>query len=96
MADQGEQMSLTFSKNTIENIIIYRESAEKESIGDDGFNVKFTPTQKQAIKGIIKEHNMSASTFLREAMDFYIDMFPYRKKIKKHHRFLRSVLERIA
>jgi len=91
-----EQRRLIFSQNTIHNINLYREAPQKESIGEDGFNVKFTPTQKEALKNIIKEHNMSASTFLREAMDFYIDLFPYREKILAHRRFLRDFLNRLA
>ena len=92
----GKQMDLHFSNNTIQNINIYRKAAETESIGGDGFNVKFSPTQKKAIQAIIREHNMSASTFLREALDVYIDIFPYRKKIMKHHRFLRDLLNKLS
>ena len=91
-----QQRELIFSKNTIQNINIYREASEKESIGGDGFNVKFTPTQKQAIKSIIKEHNMNASSFIREAMDFYIGLFPYREKIEKNQRLLKALLDKLA
>jgi hypothetical protein len=90
-----EQLKLKFSKNTIEQINIYREAAECES-KTDGVQVKFSPTQKEAIYSICKEHNLKASMFLREALDFYIDLFPFRNKIKRHNDFLRETLSRLS
>lgn len=92
----SEQQTL-FSHNTIHNIRVYNEAREIESIGEStGINVKFTPTQVQAIKNIIKEHNMKASTFLREAMDFYIWIFPYKEKIKRHMELIKDLLGRLS
>lgn len=90
------QMKLEFSKNTIQNINQYFQASKDESL-DSGtsYTVKFTPTQKEALKNILKEHNMQASTFLREAMDFYIGIFPLRDKIKRHKSILRELLSRL-
>ncbi len=92
----SEQLKLIFSKNTIRNINIYRSAAENESIGDDGYNVKFTPTQKEALKNIFREHNVKASSFIRDAMDFYIGIFPYREKLSRHRDFLTDFLKRLS
>lgn len=92
----GQQIPIEFSKNTIQQINIYHEASEKESIGEDGFNVKFTPTQKQALKNIFKEHNMSASSFIREAMDFWIELFPYRQKFERHKKLIQNMLQRLS
>lgn len=90
------QLPLVFTKNTIKQINIYREAGHSESIGEAGFNVKFTATQKEALKNILREHNMNASTFIREAMDFYIDLFPYRQKLAAHRRLVRALLDKLS
>lgn len=90
------QRALNFSKNTIKQINIYHESAKAESIGEQGFNVKFTPTQKAALQNIMREHNIKASTFLREAMDIYIEIFPFRDKIKRHNGLLKNLLSSLS
>lgn len=90
------QIPLNFTKNTTENINIYHEAAKAESLGEHGFNVKFTPAQKQALKNIMKEHDIKASTFLREAVDVYIEIFPFRNKIKRHGGLLKSLLSRLS
>lgn len=91
----AEQMNLHFSQNTIRNIKIYHASERNES-KTEGVLAKFTPTQKEAIRSICKEHNLNASTFLREALDFYIELFPYRDKIKRHSELLREVLSSLS
>lgn len=89
------QMELKFSKSTIHNINIYREAADSES-KTEGCQVKLSPTQKEAIKNICKEHNLNASTFLRDALDSYIGLFPYRSKLKKYRLDIRRFLEIMA
>ena len=91
----AEQTKLNFSRNTIQNINIYREAADSES-KTEGCQVKLSPTQKEALKNICKEHNLNASTILRDALDSYIDLFPYRSKLKKYHRDIRRFLEILA
>lgn len=90
------QLELKFSQNTIRNINVYHEASKSESIGETGFNVKFTPTQKQALQNILREHNIKASTFLREAMDVYIEIFPFREKIRRHKGLLNDLLSRLS
>lgn len=92
----SSQMHLNFSHNTIENIKIYHDASRSESLGDAGFNVKFTPTQKQALRNIMKEHDIKASTFLREAMDVYIEIFPFREKIRRHKGLLNNLLSSLS
>ena len=87
-----DQLKLNFSKSTIQNINIYREAAESES-KTEGCQVKLSPTQKEALKNICKEHNLNASTILREALDFYIELFPYRSKLEKHRKNIRWFLD---
>lgn len=86
---------LSFSKSTIHNINIYRESPKKESC-TSGHSVKLTPTQKQAVDSICREYGMPISTFLREALDAYIDLFPYRKKLAKHRRMIREIRKNLT
>ena len=91
------QIKLDFTKSTIRNINQYFQASENESLDPNtGFTVKFTPTQKQALKNIMREHNIQASTFLREAMDVYIEIFPYRDKIKRHKGLLNDLLSRLS
>ena len=90
-----KQMGLTFSKSTIQNINIYRESPKNESC-TSGHHVKLTPTQKQAIESICREHGISVSAFLREALDAYIDLFPYRDKLIRHRRMIREIVENLT
>jgi len=88
------QIKLDFTKSTIRNINQYFQASENESLDPNtGFTVKFTPTQKQALKNIMREHNIQASTFLREAMDVYIEIFPYRDKIKRHKGLLNDLFK---
>ena len=91
MANQGEQMGLTFSKNTIKNIHIFREAPESESKNINS-GCKLTASQQIAIKAICNEHNMPVSGFIYDAVENWIDFFPYRK-ILKHHKFRRWLRE---
>ena len=93
--DLYKQQTL-FSENTIQNINIYHAAPQNESLGSDGILAKFTPTQMEALKNIMREHNIKGSTFLREAMDFYIELFPFKNKIQKHKNFLIETLKRLA
>jgi hypothetical protein len=77
---------------TIKCINIYREAAGSEKCVD-GIQVKLSPGQKEAVRKICSENNMDMSTFAREAVSVFIDLWPYREKIQKHHRTLRGLLE---
>ena len=93
----SSQLKLEFSKSTIRNINVYHQASKTESLGQEtGFNVKFTPTQKEALKNIMKEHDIKASTFLREAMDIYIEIFPFRDKIKRHKDLVKVLLSNLS
>ena len=93
----SKQLPLVFSKNTIKNINIYRDASKTESVGGSGqnssINVQFTTSQKRALQSILKEHNMKASTFIREMVDTYIELFPYKDKIESHKDTLIQILE---
>jgi len=86
------QLKLEFSKNTIENIHIYRKASKTESKTDGSF-VKLTATQKEALKSICKEQNIGVSTFIANALDTYIQIFPYKEKIERHKDTLLDILE---
>ena len=103
-----QQKSLALiTKNTIENINIYREAARYESIGTNGENssmtVQFSPTQKKALQAILKEHNLKGSTFIREMVDTQLEILPYRDfhkrlvphmaKMSKHEELIFNLLE---
>jgi len=89
------QMALTFSQNTVQQINVYNQSPATES-ATDGAQVKLTPTQKEALRSICNEHGIGVSTFLREALDAYIELFPFRDKIAKNKQLLRSLLNSMA
>ena len=91
----GKQQQFEFSQNTIDQINFYRQAPGAESY-TSGAQVKLTPTQLAAVKHICKEHNLNASTLIREALDFYIDLYPYREKIRRHHRMLRELCKNLA
>lgn len=86
---------LRFSHSTIKAINIYRQAADDEKF-IDGIQVKVTPTQKEAIRKICAENGLDLSTFCREAVNCFIDLFPYRTKIKTHHRLIRQILDNLS
>lgn len=87
------QQSL-FSKNTIQQINVYHQAPTSES-KTDSLTMKLTPTQKEALKNIARERNIGASSFLQEAMDSYISIYPYREKIDRHHDLLVALLSKL-
>ena len=89
------QLPLQFSKNTVSNINMYF-SAPKHESRTDGSTVKLTPTQKEALRAICKEHNISVSTFIGDALDAYIEIFPHREKIRRHKKTLIGILRSFA
>jgi len=91
----AQQLDLKFSDCTIKNINLYREAPKTEST-TDGAQVKLTPSQQVAIKAICKEHNLKVSTLIREALDNYIDLFPYREKLSRHRRLLRDLIDKLS
>jgi len=90
-----EQRRITFSENTRQQIVHYHESARTES-RTDGAQVKLTPTQKQALASICRDNNIGVSTFIADALDAYIEMFPYREKIKRHRATILSLLDSMS
>ena len=89
------QLKLEFSKNTIKNINFYNEAAKSES-RTEGSQVKLTATQKEALKSICKEQNMSISSFIADALETYIQIFPYKEKIKRHKDVLLNILDKFT
>lgn len=86
---------IRFSHSTIQQVNIYRSAPESEKfIG--GIQVKLTPSQKEAIRKICAEHGLDMSTFARDALTSYIDLWPYKDKIDRHHRLLRSFLHALT
>jgi hypothetical protein len=77
---------------TIEQVNIYREAAVSEKCVD-GIQVKLSPGQKEAVRKICAENKMEMSAFAREAVSVFIDLWPYREKLHRHHRALRGLLE---
>ena len=92
---KGQHQDTLFSHNTIEQIRIYHAAPKNESFNSDGIFAKFTPTQKEALKNIMKEHHVKASTFLVEAMDIYIEIFPLKEKIARHKDVLIDLIDRL-
>jgi hypothetical protein len=90
----ADQLKLNFSKNTIRQINIFRTAPSNES-KTDGSQVKLCPSQKEAIRSLCKEHNMAASTFIYDAIENYIDLFPYREKLKRHRQVLHMVIQNL-
>ena len=89
------QQNLDFSAQTIEQINVYHQAELSES-KTDGSQVKLTPTQKTAISHICREHNVPVSAFLRDALDLYLELFPYREKIRHHKEALVGVIKSLA
>lgn len=89
-----QQLPIKFTKNTIRNIHIYHEAAITESVGSGGsITAQFTPTQKQAVLAILKEHNLKASKFIRDMVDIHIELFPYMDKLIRHKEHIINTLK---
>jgi hypothetical protein len=89
--NDGKTQTL-FSQNTIQHITVYNEASKNESHTGGDINVKFTPTQKQAIQAICQEQGLKTSTFVREMVDDNIELFPYRDKLKRHRTLVIDLL----
>ena len=94
MAAKYRQQTL-FSKNTIQSIKIYNQAAVQESKTGGDMNVKFSPTQKQAIHSLAAEYGLKDSQFVREMVDLAIKMFPYRERIQRHESLLLNLLSNL-
>jgi len=88
------QQKLDFTSNTIHQINIYHEAERTES-KTDGMQLKLSPTQKEAIKNIIREYGIDGSTFLRDALNTYLEIFPYKDKLLKHKDLLAELINRL-
>lgn len=87
---------MRISIQSAQQINIYRSAPESGEKFLDGVQAKLTPSQKEALRAICAENGLDMSTFAREAITAYIDLFPYKDKIERHHRLLRSLLDRLA
>ena len=83
-----------FTSQTIEQINIYR-NCDNES-RTDNLNFKLTASQKIAIKKICNEHNISVSTFIYDAVESYVELFPFKDKLGRHRRLLRDLVEKLV
>jgi len=52
-------------------------------------------TKKEAIKNIIREYGIDGSTFLRDALNTYLEIFPYKDKLLKHKDLLAELINRL-
>jgi hypothetical protein len=91
-----EELVIRLEGNTIRDIKIYRESPEAGDKFLDGIQAKLTYSQKEAVRRICHDNGMDMSTFARDAIGAYIDLFPYKDKFEKHRRVLRSILDSLA
>lgn len=91
---EKDQQTL-FSQNTINCINIYNQAALEESKTGGDMNVKFTPSQKQAIHSLAQEYAMKDSQFVREMVDLAVELFPFREKIAKHKTLLWQLLSNL-
>lgn len=89
------QQNTLFSQNTIHQIEIYNQAAQEESKTGGDLNVKFSPTQKQAIHSMAVENGLKDSQFVREMVDGAIELFPYRDKIRRHKDLLVRILSEL-
>lgn len=91
-----EELVIRLEGNTIRDIKIYREAPEAGEKFLDGVQAKLTYSQKEALRRICHDHNIDMSAFARDAISAYIDLFPYKEKIERHRRVLRSVLDGLS
>ena len=90
----AEQLTIKFSDNLIEQVNIFRNAKGESKTAS--ITHKLKPSQKLAIKTICTELEIDVSGFVNEAVEQYIDLFPYRKKMIRHHRLLRSFLDSLS
>ncbi|WP_419663205.1 uncharacterized protein Dvar_36180 [Desulfosarcina variabilis str. Montpellier] len=90
-----EQRKLVFAESVQKQIINYQEASKTES-RTAGSQVKLTPTQKQALESICRENGVGVSTFIAQALDCYIELFPYKEKLKRHHDAIITMLNSMA
>ena len=83
------------SKDAVDSIKNYREADLLES-KTDGAQCKLSLTQKVAVRAICREYGYDVSEFIREALDHWIDIFPYREKFSRHRRSIRDLLSRLS
>lgn len=91
-----EELVIRLEGNTIRDIKIYREAPEAGEKFLDGVQAKLTYSQKEALRRICHDNGMEMSTFARDAISAYIDLFPFKAKIEKHRDVLIAVLDRLS
>lgn len=87
---------IRFDGATIQNVNIYRNALAGGEKFLEGVNAKLTASQKEALRGICNDHGMDMSAFARDAITFYLDLFPYKDKIEKHKRLLRQIVGELS
>jgi len=90
-----QQRKLVFAENVRQQIVNYHESPKQES-RTAGAQVKLTPTQKQALTSICKENGIGVSTFIAEALDVWIELYPHKNKLTRHRDTLLSLLQNLS
>jgi len=84
-----------FANHVKQQIVNYHESVKTESRTDMA-GVKLTPTQKAALTAICKESGIGVSTFIAQALDAWIELYPYQYKLVKHRDTLLAVLQSLS
>ena len=89
------EQSTLFSKNHIKAVNIFHNSPKTES-KTEGSQVKLTAMQKEALKSICAERGVGMSTFISEAFETYIELYPFKEKIRRNRKVLIDLLNSFA
>lgn len=73
----------------------YMEASELRKPKVFGHQVKIAREQKEAIEDLCHSHNMRISEFIRNGLDVWIYLFPYRSKLTRHRRLIRDILKNL-
>lgn len=90
-----KQQKIVFAQKVKKQIVHYHESTKTESRTDSA-SVKLTATQKAALTAICNEAGIGVSTFIAQALDAWIELYPFQYKLVKHRDMLLALLKSLS
>lgn len=85
------QQVLNFNAK-VEKVINQFHEAPRTESKTEGRTVKLTATQKMALDSLANDSGIGTSTFISEAIDFYLHWLPYNKKLERYEATISALL----
>lgn len=91
-----QQQTINFNGPVNQNTINRYAESEKDESKTGKYTVSLTDTQKTILKELCFEANIGVSTFIGQALENYLKLYPFRDKLHRHGDFLVETLKRLS